>query len=303
MQRIPPHPLSNRKFAERPEKFKIYQLDDKGVLMYKIPYTERFDYYPVDISLYALSNYLLWFESGKKKYREVFLNNSLWLLENLEHKGDMALWLHRYTLPYGYNFRIPWVHGMAQALGASTLLRAYFITEEDEYREAVEGIVNSFKHTIQEGGVRIEEKGYVWFEEYAVIPPVHILNGFMFILVSLNEIGEYLNLSAAGELFNEGLRTLMENLPKYDTGYWSLYDLLHGYPAMENYHRLHIRQLKVLYGITGKEIFQEYARRWERYDRRANRFRARINRGFVHIRKLGPLGVIKRYLEIRRYNS
>jgi len=38
-----------------------------------------------------------------------------------------------------------------------------------------------------------------------------------------------------------------------------------GHLAGESYHRLHINQLKALYDYSGKEIFKEYAEKWESY--------------------------------------
>lgn len=38
-----------------------------------------------------------------------------------------------------------------------------------------------------------------------------------------------------------------------------------GHLTGESYHRLHINQLKVLYNYSGKEIFKEYAEKWESY--------------------------------------
>jgi len=65
-------------------------------------------------------------------------------------------------------------------------------------------------------------------------------------------------------LFNKGIETLENNIYRYDTGSWSLYELS-GYKAPEDYHRLHIHQLKALYKITGKKIFKEFAENFEAY--------------------------------------
>ena len=36
-------------------------------------------------------------------------------------------------------------------------------------------------------------------------------------------------------------------------------------PATIGYHYLHIVQLRLMYKLTGKKIFEEYADRWETY--------------------------------------
>ncbi len=305
MIHLPPYPISMKKSVNRVYKSPLYKLDKDGVVLYKIPYTQKFDYYPVNIAQYALGHYEEFMERRREDCKEEFLKNVDWLLENLTFKGEMAVWLHRYTLPYGYNFKVPWVHGMGQSLGASAILRAYYLTGEKKYLDVVEPIIKSFDVNISSGGVKfVDENGDVWFEEYGVIPPVHILNGFMFILIGLYEMNKYVASERAGVLFSKGILTLKKNIHRYDIGYWSLYDLLHKYPAMWGYHNLHIKQLKVLSEFTGEKIFINYAKRWEDYEKsRIKRIKARLKRGFVHLEKLGVGGAINRYREIREYNK
>ena len=38
-------------------KMNTRKLDKKGIIMYKIPYTDNFDYYPVEIALFAPVSY------------------------------------------------------------------------------------------------------------------------------------------------------------------------------------------------------------------------------------------------------
>jgi len=73
------------------------------------------------------------------------------------------------------------------------------------------------------------------------------------------------------EIFDEGVETLVRLLPRYDLGFWSRYSLCEADfhpeidPATIGYHYLHIVQLKLMFRLTGREKFQEYARRWESY--------------------------------------
>ncbi len=301
---IPPYPISMKHFISRPHRLNTHKLDERGVILYKIPYTEKFDYYPVTIAQYALGHYEKYLEKKDEESKKYFFVNVNWLLENLKITDGLGVWEHRYTLPYGYNFKVPWVHGMAQGLGASVMLRAYSLTHDGRYLDAVEPIIRSFEVEIPDGGVRFMENGDVWFEEYGVLPPVHILNGFMFILIGLYEAHKYAGLDRAKSLFLEGVKTLKKNIKRYDIGYWSLYDLLHRYPAPKNYHNLHIRQLKVMKQITGEYIFLNYSERWANYEKsKLNVLRAMFKRSVVHVKKLGLVGSMKRYLEVRKYKS
>jgi hypothetical protein len=79
-------------------------------------------------------------------------------------------------------------------------------------------------------------------------------------------------------LFAQAALTLRANLDRYDLGFWSLYeqsDTRLPMVASPFYHRLHVVQLRVMYGLTGDEILARYADKWEAYARsRAKRTRA-----------------------------
>jgi hypothetical protein len=93
--------------------------------------------------------------------------------------------------------------------------------------------------------------------------------------------------ASAKIVFDRGIETLLHNLPRYDTGYWSLYEqsvqeqsktrlkML----ASPFYHRLHIVQLRVMSKLTGDTCFAAVADRWEGYAlRRSNRTRALVEK-------------------------
>ena len=64
----------------------------------------------------------------------------------------------------------------------------------------------------------------------------------------------------------KSVNTLVNILPQFDCAYWSMYDL-DGKITSPFYHNLHIAQMKVMYDLTGKEIFKEYANRWQKQQR------------------------------------
>jgi len=124
----------------------------------------------------------------------------------------------------------------------------------------------------------MDEAGDIWFEEYIVAPPTHILNGFIWAAWGVYDYFLATRDTTAEQLFWRAAATLRKNLPRYDLGFWSLYEqsgtrlpML----ASRFYHRLHIAQLRVIYRLTGEAVFSEYADRWENYERSpANRTRA-----------------------------
>jgi len=272
------------------------KLDKNGVLIYKIPYTNNYDYYPIFLSRYSLGNLELYLDTDDEKYKEVFLKQTNWLLKNLSTKNNFAVWEHKYKLPF-YDFKIPWVHGLAQGLGMTALLKTYQITDNKDYLKASEKIFNSFDIEISEGGVKyIDEDGDIWFEEYALSPPPRVLNGFITILFGIHEFHKVTKKDKAKKLWDRGLKTLKNNLIKYEAGYWSYYDLLRKYPSTLSYHRLHVRQLNILYELTSEKIFSEYANTWDNYmNKWINKKHANISRGFLHLKRYGITDSVKRY--------
>ena len=69
----------------------------------------------------------------------------------------------------------------------------------------------------------------------------------------------------ARSFFFEGAQTLSENIHRYDTGSWSYYDLLHHGAASPSYHRQHIDQLRMMYELTGNEMFLVYSGKFQSY--------------------------------------
>ena len=186
-----------------------------------------------------------------------------------------------------------------------SLLKAYQITKEEKYLKASEKVMDSFDIKIEDGGVKnIDENNEIWYEEYALLPPPHVLNGFITILFGLHEINRVTGSKKAQQLYKDGLKTVINNLEKYDAGYWSIYDLLRKYPSTQRYHTLHIRQLYILHDLTGEKIFLDYAKLWEKHmNKWVNKKHAIVSRGLLHIRRYGVTGSIKKYIYRKKWQK
>ncbi len=66
-------------------------------------------------------------------------------------------------------------------------------------------------------------------------------------------------------LFEKGVDELKRHLHEYDTGSWTRYDLV-GTMASVKYHKVHVEQMKIMYELTGNEIFLEYYEKWKAYE-------------------------------------
>lgn len=157
---------------------------------------------------------------------------------------------------------------MAQGQCASLLLRVHAETGNDALLEAANRALIPFKGDSADGGVLARLDGLPFPEEYPTQPPSFVLNGAIFALWGIYDVKTALRSADATELYGKVVETLASNLDRWDTGYWSRYDLFpHRLIAVASwfYHYLHIHQLNALYEITGREEFGSVARRFTFY--------------------------------------
>ncbi|VDM66580.1 unnamed protein product, partial [Strongylus vulgaris] len=238
-------------------------------------------------------------EQSENAHRKSFLTAADWLVSNQDNIGgwpvpvERAIADRRLVLPAG------WYSAMAQGHGISLLTRAYASTHNVSYLAAAGKALHLFEKDANEGGVRRELFGYVWYEEYPTSPGSFVLNGFMYALIGLYDLSAVsitgedkifmyhevivfiiafsvpndvrLGAERASVLFSVGLDSLRALLPLYDTGSGSIYDLrhigLHSAPnlARWDYHAVHVYLLKWLVQISGDKTLNETADRWIAY--------------------------------------
>ena len=237
-------------------------------------------YNPIAIAQYGLGNYNLSCRTGGPEQEKKFFRIADWLISNLESNSKgVSVWNHHFNWEYRDTLKAPWYSALAQGQGISVLVRAHKVSGEIRYLEAARAACVSFQRPIAEGGVAFtDESGDLWFEEYLVSPPTHILNGFIWALWGIYDFALATNEASARDLFSRGVRTLLHNLDRYDLGFWSLYEQSGTrlpMVASSFYHRLHIVQLRVMHRLSGEAKFAEVADRWQGYMRsRSNRTRA-----------------------------
>ncbi len=229
-------------------------------------------YNPIAIAQFALA----WMNrqlDGDAGAEERWRPSIEWLCQNLSpNDAGMAVWWHRFDWPYREVLRNPWYSGLAQGQGVSALLRAERITGDRRYGDAAGRAYRALATPIPQGGVlHLDEEGDPWIEEYLVTPPPsHILNGFLWALWGVEDMARLGGDPGAQGLFERCVATLVKNLARYDTGYWSLYEIRpSGMPMLASsfYHSLHLVQLDYTASLTGEATFAKTAERWRRYAR------------------------------------
>lgn len=244
--------------------------DDNGIPLLDYHGRVGRQYYSIAISQYALGNYNLFKKSENYEYLDKFVTNAEWLLDNLEEtKHGTYLWPHLFDFEYFRPLIAPWCSGLAQGQGLSVMVRAYAETGDSRYQEAASRVYETLQLPVDKGGVIFrDEQGDDWIEEYLVEPPTHILNGFIWAIWGVYDYYLLTHKRDALKLFESYTNTIVKNLPKYDSGFWSYYELTPQRiksPASNFYHRLHIVQLKIMHRLTGHSDFLTYADKWSKY--------------------------------------
>lgn len=166
------------------------------------------------------------------------------LLAEQEPGGE---WVHRFRYPHSLPLPPGWLSAMAQGQGASLLVRLYGATGDERFAQAALQALQPMRVPAARRGTQALLGGRRWPEEYPTDPPSYVLNGGIFAIWGLRDVGVGLDDATAHEEFAGAAETLVANLHRWDTGRWSRYDLFpHPItnPASSFYHRLHISQLE-----------------------------------------------------------
>lgn len=257
-------------FAEKADY--AAEMDDSGVPFLNYRGHIGRQYNPIAIAQWGLGNYNQFCRTNSVDREKKLLKASDWLCTHLEQNAEGAwVWNHYFDWEYRTRLQAPWYSALAQGQGISLLARAYRQTSETKYLDAAQRAFGTFLEPVSQGGVSFtDNEANLWFEEYIVTPPTHILNGFIWASWGVFDYFLLTRSGIAGNLFEAAIKTLHNNLARYDLGYWSLYEQSGTWLPMiasPFYHRLHIVQLRVMHRITGDDTFRSYAEKWQSYDR------------------------------------
>ena len=219
---------------------------------------------------WALGSYEHYLAGEGEAWLDACLGCAEEILAVQEPSGPLAGgWLHHQPFPHTLPLRPPWLSAMAQGEGASLLVRLFNETGEERYAEAATRALLPLDVDSADGGVRARLDGRTFPEEYPTDPPSFVLNGGMFAMWGLHDVGVGLADSEALAAFEQSVDTLAANLHRWDLGYWSRYDLFaHPVPnvASSFYHDLHITQLRMTHRLAPRAELAQTAERWAEYE-------------------------------------
>lgn len=171
-----------------------------------------------------------------------------------------------YGFPYLFDYGIypaPWYSGMAQGEIISFLIRWYDFTKDTTVLDIIH---NTYKFMItleNEGGcLSLTPEGYSWIEEYPRTGYNHVLNGFLFSLISVYEYANYFRNQEAIALYNQlawGLRMVVS---EYEEENWLLYDRSTNQFVTDSYMYFQALQMKQLYEYTKDQFYRDKYELW-----------------------------------------
>ena len=156
---------------------------------------------------------------------------------------------------YDFNFdggRPPWTSAMSQATGLQALSHAYLATRDPSYL-SVAGQALPLFSAGPPAGVSVAAPSGTRFLQYTFAPGTSIINAFLQTLIGLDTYAHVSGDPRAERLFAAGNAEAMSEVPRFDTGAWSLYQ-----PGLEDtlsYHVLVTGFLHQLCTMTSAPVY------------------------------------------------
>jgi heparosan-N-sulfate-glucuronate 5-epimerase len=251
------------------EDFKSYTFDKKGIPQVNNIASPGLYYNPITIAQYGLYTLGQWERSGDKSTKMLAFECGDWFVQNgKQYKFDSIVWPYNFNLNF-YNRKAPWISAMAQGEAISLLLRLHNLQNTNNYESIAKQAINVFLENVSKGGV-VDwlDKDSALFQEYPSEPSSHVLNGHVFALLGVWDYAQYFQDNNMHELVQRGLNSLYKYWQKWDTSFWTRYDLFRPQRlASPMYHELHIRQFQTLARIFEKPELSNVAAIWQKYQK------------------------------------
>jgi hypothetical protein len=233
--------------------------DKSGVRM-KLVSGKLYDH-PVGQARYGIDNLESYRATNDVRYLNRAKLQAARLMKNAKKVGNA------WYLPYPFNFKLhnqssytqkaPWYSAMAQGQGVTLFVRLWEITQEQQYRNAADGIFNSFltvRNAKTPWVVWVDASKRLWLEEYAGPHPDRTINGQLFAVWGLWDYWRLTQDSRAKLLYQGGLTTVVDYYSVWRNKNWvAYYCLAHQHLPQaldQKYHQIVLQQLIHSYTIS-----------------------------------------------------
>ncbi|HEX8646245.1 MAG TPA: D-glucuronyl C5-epimerase family protein [Thermoleophilaceae bacterium] len=182
-------------------------------------------------------------------------------------RGGFTTWEYWFTFSGGAP---PWVSGMAQGTAIQALTRGSVLLKDPSYLDVARNAVGIFEKPTPTG-VRVKgEGGGVHYALYSFAPGLKVLNAFLQTITGIYDYAKTAKDAKAMRLFRLGDRSARREVPRYDTGAWSLYSQ-GGAESNLNYHNVVTDFLENLCTRTKTAVYCQKADRFNAYKKAAPR--------------------------------
>ena len=177
------------------------------------------------------------------------------LLARATRDGSKLVWQYEFPFASG---RAPWASGMAQAVAAQSLARAGDLLGDAALLDAADAAFAAVQ-----GLLSPSAPARPWVALYS-FDRMPVLNAQLQAALSLADYAETTGDADAAAFVGRMVDAAGQLLPRFDTGYWSLYSL-RGDDSPLHYHDYVITLLRKLAARTGDASWSETADRFQAY--------------------------------------
>jgi D-glucuronyl C5-epimerase C-terminus len=181
------------------------------------------------------------------------------LVPLVSYRGGSPTWEYYFAFGRGAP---PWTSAMSQGTAIQALGRAAALLEDASYRELAASALGLFEQA-PPVGVRLDTASGAHYLLYSFAPDLRVLNGFLQSVIGLHDFAQASADPRAQALFTAGDAEARADVPRYDTGAWSLYSLERESDLA--YHRLVRTFLGRLCERTGAAVYCETSQRFTGY--------------------------------------
>jgi hypothetical protein len=184
------------------------------------------------------------------------------LAELASNRGGYKTWEYYFAFGGGAP---PWTSGLSQGTAIQAFARGYDLLGDERYKKIGRDALGAFEKR-PPVGVRVPSNGGSHYLIYSMSPGLRVLNGFLQATTGLYDFATLTGDSRARRLFRAGDRAARREVPRFDTGAWSLYSM-GGRESDLGYHRLVRDFLDNLCDRTKTRVYCKTAEKFTNYQR------------------------------------
>jgi D-glucuronyl C5-epimerase C-terminus len=192
--------------------------------------------------------------------REAFKATLDRLAELASNRGGFKTWEYYFAFGGGAP---PWTSGLSQGTAIQAFARGYELLGDKRYKDVGHDALGAFEKA-PPLGVRVSANGGSHYLIYSMSPGLRVLNGFLQATTGLYDFATLTGDAKARRLFKAGDKAARREVPRFDTGSWSLYSL-GGRESDLGYHRLVRDFLDNLCDRTKVSVYCKTAKKFTNY--------------------------------------